>query len=86
VASITEAEARATLVERGGEGAASLASAHGEANEVNALQAWDMAEAKLPGFSDGTADVDRWWEDVERQCEAVVQELTLCKLGLPICE
>jgi hypothetical protein len=53
---------------------------------VNALQAWDMAEAKLPGFSDGTADVDRWWEDVERQCEAVVQELTLCKLGLPICE
>jgi hypothetical protein len=53
---------------------------------VNALQAWDKAEAKLPGFSDGTVDVDRWWEDVERQCEALVQEFTLCKLGLPICE
>jgi hypothetical protein len=36
-----------------------------------------MAEANHQGFFDRAADIDRQWEDAEKQCQDLVQELTL---------
>jgi hypothetical protein len=60
------------------ESIASLVLVHEEANEsarnialredelANARHAWDMIEVNLQGLSDKVADINLWWEDVER--------------------
>jgi uncharacterized protein YigA (DUF484 family) len=75
-----------------------LASAHGEADEVAwkvsllegklavARQAWDAAEAELPNLVDKAATSDRRWERAKRQCECLVEELTLLQIrGSELC-
>jgi hypothetical protein len=71
------------------EGAASLASTHGEASEltqrvgflegelIDEHQAWDTTEVNFQELSYGAIDINRRWENVERQCQDLVQELTL---------
>jgi hypothetical protein len=45
-----------------------------------------MAEANIWGLSDRAADIDRRWEDVERQCWDLVQELILLQTrGFELC-
>jgi hypothetical protein len=68
------------------------ASAHREADEAVwkvslledkltvARQAWDAAEVKLLGLVDKAAAADRWQEEAEGQCEALVDELTLLQI------
>jgi hypothetical protein len=60
--------------------AASLASVHGEVDEltrrvsflegelIDVHQERNMAEANLQGLSNKMADVNRWQEDAGRQC------------------
>jgi hypothetical protein len=45
-----------------------------------------MAEANHQGFFDRAADIDRQWEDAEKQCQDLVQELTLLQTrGSKLC-
>jgi hypothetical protein len=71
-------EAQAARAERRAqESVVLLASARREADEaaqkvtllkgglVVVWQAWDTAEAKLPGLTDKATYVDRWWEEAD---------------------
>jgi hypothetical protein len=81
------------------ESAAALASAHGEAegftrrvallkgDVVNAHQARDMTEENFQCLSGVVADADRQWEEAQRECRELVQELTLLQTrGSELCQ
>jgi chromosome segregation ATPase len=79
-ATSTEREARERLSKVEAESTASLASARGEASELtlrvaflegelaDACQTLDTTEVNFQELSDGAVDVNRTWEDAERQC------------------
>jgi hypothetical protein len=48
-----------------------------EGELVEARQARDMTEVNSWGLSDTAADADLWWDEVQRECQERVQELSL---------
>jgi hypothetical protein len=77
---LAEREAWDRVLKTEMESTASLAFVCGEVDEfarkvallegelADMHQAWDMADANFKGLSDRVADVNRRWQDVERQC------------------
>jgi hypothetical protein len=49
---------------------------------TDACQARDMAKASFWGFSSVVGDADWWCEEAERECQELVQELTLLNQGI----
>jgi hypothetical protein len=98
-AALVETEAREEVLRMEAESATTLASTHGEAEGftrrisllegelMNALQARDMTEVNSRGLSSVVAGVDWWQEEVERECQERVRELTLLQTwGSELCQ